>query len=188
MASSHFQSEQYFSEAFVESAGAVLFRLSTQELCILHLHERNEYVLAKGRRNLGETQQATALREVIEETGYSCRILPVKMVTRNPPAVETEPIPDEPRLHIDASEPFAFQFRRLAERNVKLIWWYIAAVNEEEEFKAAIQEKNKFDVEFHSYNDAVQKLTFQMDREMVQKAIDIVGGTYGNAKDLTEAS
>jgi 8-oxo-dGTP pyrophosphatase MutT (NUDIX family) len=182
MASSHFQSEQYFSESFVESAGAVLFRLSTQELCILHLYGRNEYVLAKGRRNLTETRQAAPLREVIEETGYSCRILPVKMVTRNPPAVETEPVPDEARLHIDASEPFALQFRRLAEGNVKLIWWYIAAVKEEEAFKADIQEKHKFGVEFNNYADAVQKLTFQMDREMVQKAIDIVEGTYGNAK------
>jgi ADP-ribose pyrophosphatase YjhB (NUDIX family) len=185
MASSRFQSEQYFSESFVESAGAVLFRLSTQQICILRLHDRNEYVLPKGRRNCGETRQAAVLREVREEAGYSCRILPVKMVTRNPPAVETKPVPDEPRLHFDACEPFALQFRRLADGNAKLIWWYVAAVNEEEEFNADIQEQDKFGVEFYNYPDAVQKLTFHMDQEMVKNAIDIVNGTYGNTEDST---
>jgi 8-oxo-dGTP pyrophosphatase MutT (NUDIX family) len=174
MATSRFQSEQYFSDALVESAGAVLFRLSTKQICLVRLLVRNEYLLAKGRRNLGETRQAAALREVVEETGYSCRILPVDMVTRNPPAIETESMPDEPRLHTNVCEPFALQLRRIAEGNVKLIWWYIAAVNEDEEFKVETQEKDKFAVEFYGYAEAVQKLTFQMDREMVQKAIDIV--------------
>jgi 8-oxo-dGTP pyrophosphatase MutT (NUDIX family) len=180
MAISRFQSEQYFSDALVESAGAVLFHLSTRKICLVRLLERNEYLLAKGRRNLGETRQAAALREVVEETGYSCRILPVNMVTRNPSAIETENIPDEPRLHTNACEPFALQVRHIAEGNIKLIWWYIAALNEDEEFKAETQEKDKFAVEFYDYGEAVQKLTFQMDRAMLQKAIDIVENATEN--------
>lgn len=121
MATSRFESEQYFSENFVESVGAVLFHLSTREVCIVYLRSRDEYVLAKGRRNLGESRKATALREVMEETGYACRILPVAIWTRNPPAVEMGLVPDEPRLHADAQEPFALQYRRLAEGHVKLI-------------------------------------------------------------------
>lgn len=121
MATSRFESEQYFSENFVESVGAVLFRLSTREVCIVYLRSRDEYILAKGRRNLGESRKATALREVMEETGYACRILPVAIWTRNPPAVEMGLVPDEPRLHADAQEPFALQYRRLAEGHVKLI-------------------------------------------------------------------
>jgi 8-oxo-dGTP pyrophosphatase MutT (NUDIX family) len=183
MASSQFQSEQYFSESFVESAGAVVFRLSTQEICIVHLLKRDEYVLAKGRRNFGESRQTAALREVMEETGYSCRLLPVTMSTRNPPTVETKHVPDKPRLHVDSCEPFALQFRRLAADHLKLIWWYIAAVNEEEEFKEDLQEKEKFGVEFHQYADVVHKLTYQMDREMVQKAIDIVQSTERGSVD-----
>jgi 8-oxo-dGTP pyrophosphatase MutT (NUDIX family) len=188
MATSRFQSEQHFSESFVESAGAVIFRLSAKEICTLRLHARSEYVLPKGRRNLGETRQAAALREVLEETGYSCRILPVNMFTRNPPAVEIESLPDKARLHIDACEPFALQSRRLGEDNVKLVWWYIAAINEEESFKADVQEHDKFEVEFHTYADVAQKLTFHMDQEMVKKAIDIVEGTYGNAEISTTES
>ncbi|KAI4165362.1 MAG: hypothetical protein LQ342_001230 [Letrouitia transgressa] len=179
MASSRFESEQFFSESFVESVGAILFRLSTREICTVHLYDRNEYVLAKGRRNCGETRQSAAMREIAEETGLRCSILPIKMVTRNPPAVEAQHVPDEPRLHIDACEPFALQLRCLAEDNVKLIWWYIAAVEEGEGFQAGTQEQDKFGVKFHDFASAVQKLTFQMDRDMVKKAIETVEGTYG---------
>lgn len=106
------------------------------------------------------------------------------MFTRNPPAVEMKPVPDEPRVHTDAQEPFALQFRRLPKGDVKLIWWYIAAVNEEGEFNADTQEQDRFGVEFHSYTDVLNKLMFQMDRDMVNKAINIVEGTY----DIVDSS
>jgi 8-oxo-dGTP pyrophosphatase MutT (NUDIX family) len=177
MATSRFQSEQYFSDALVESAGAVLFHLSTKQICLVRLLAHNEYLLAKGRRNLGETRQAAALRELTEETGHSCRICPVSMVTRNPPAIEVENVPDEPRFHNDAREPFALQIRHIAEGNIKLIWWYIAAVDEDVEFNAETQENDKFAVELFGYKEAVEKLTYQMDREIAQKAIDIMKNT-----------
>ena len=66
MAKSRFESEQYMSDAFVESVAAVLFRLSSREVCVLHYLKRDEYVLAKGRRNCGETRQAAAVREVTD--------------------------------------------------------------------------------------------------------------------------
>ena len=109
MASSRFESEQYTSEAFVESAGAVLFRLSSREVCVLHLLKRNEYVLAKGRRNCGESRQAAALREITEETGFACRLLPLNMSTRAPPAVETEQLDDKARFYRGICEPLPYK-------------------------------------------------------------------------------
>jgi 8-oxo-dGTP pyrophosphatase MutT (NUDIX family) len=188
MASSRFRSEQYFSESFVESAGAVVFRLSTQEICVLRLRDQNEHVLAKGRRNCGETRQDTALREVKEETGYSCRILSVNLYSRSPPPAEVHSVADQEFLHHDACEPFALQIRHLAEGNVKLIWWYIATVNEEENVEADAQDQNRFEVVFCNYTDAVQRLTFVMDQEMVKKALDIVKKTYGGINSLHEKS
>ncbi|KAF2839835.1 hypothetical protein M501DRAFT_1010858 [Patellaria atrata CBS 101060] len=170
MVQSRFSSSQYFSDSFVESAGAVLFRLSTREICILHLLSRDEYVLPKGRRNCGETRQNAAVREVREETGYVCRILPVNISTRNPPAMETEHVPDEPRLHEHTREPFALQVRRLGD-GMKVVWWYVAAVNEEE-----------------GYTDVLDKLTFAMDRVMVERAIELVEGTYGGGDTVAEGS
>ncbi len=137
MTFSQFPTTQYSSSELVESAGAILFHQSTKRVCLLHLIFSGEYLFAKGRRNCGESRLAAALREVREETGYSCRALPVIMSTRAPPQVETEQhSPDSPRMYSNLTEPFALQIRQLGEeeRNIKLIWWYVAAVNEDEPF------------------------------------------------------
>lgn len=101
------------------------------------------------------------------------------MSTRAPPALETEQLSDEARFYTGIYEPFTLQLRRLGEGDVKLIWWCIAAVNEDQPFKADLLEREKFVVEFLSYTDVLEKLTFQMDRDMVRRAIDIVTDTYG---------
>jgi 8-oxo-dGTP pyrophosphatase MutT (NUDIX family) len=179
MAQSRFKSEQYTSEEFVESAGAVLFRLSSREICVLRLLDREEYILAKGRRNCGEACQAAALREVTEETGFACRLLPLNMYTRAPPAVETEQAADQARFYTGVYEPFTLQVRHLGEGHVKLIWWFVAAVDEETPPKDRdAQDKNIYAVEFYSYTDVLDKLTFQTDRDMVKKAIELVENTY----------
>lgn len=177
MAASRFESEQYTSEAFVESAGGVLFRPSSREICVLHLLSRDEYVLAKGRRNCGEARHETALREVTEETGFACRLLPVNMHTRAPPAVETEQLDDQARFYTDLCEPFTLQIRRLGGNQVKLIWWFVAVVDEETPPKETM-EKDRCAVKFYSYADVLDRLTFQMDRDMVKKAIELVENTY----------
>ena len=179
MATTRFESEHYTSEAFVESVGAVLFHLSLQGVCVLHHLERNEYVLAKGRRNCGESRKDAAIRELMEETGYSCRLIPVDIYTRAPRAGTMEQLSDEARAYLGESEPFTLQLRRLGEGDVKLIWWYIAAVNEAQSWNRELQEGERFAVEFYSYTEVLEKLTFQMDRDMVSRAIDIVDATYG---------
>lgn len=70
MATSRFPTSQYTFKQFVKSAGTILFRVSTRETCLLYLLERNEYILAKGRRNCGEGTRETAVRELGEETSY----------------------------------------------------------------------------------------------------------------------
>ncbi len=162
----------------MESVGAVLFRLSSREICILHLLKRDEYILAKGRRNCGETRQDTAVREVSEETGFTCRLLPVNMYTRAPPAVETEELDDRPRLYTKICEPFTLQIRQLGQGQVKLIWWFVAAVDEDVPQEDTLLEGGRYSVEFHSYEAVLDKLTFQMDREMVEKAIEVVENPY----------
>lgn len=176
MAESRFQSEQYTSENFVESVGGVLFRLSSREIGVLHFLEHDEYLLAKGRRNCGETRRETALREVTEETGFACRLLPVNMRTRAPPTIETEQLDDRARFYTNICEPFTLQIRHLGENNMKLIWWFVLAVDE-----AVLPGETMEDrcaVEFYSYTDVLNKLTFKMDRDMVKKAIELVESTY----------
>lgn len=177
MATSRFETGVYLADSFVESAGTVLFRLSTREICILHLHQRGEYVLPKGRLNLGESRQATALRETTEETGVPCRLLPVNLVSRLCPANETGHLPDEPRHFKGVCEPIAMQTRRIGEGEVKLIWWFVAAVNEDE--PVGEHERDQFEVEFHGYEAAQEKLTFRDDCDLVVEAIDLVENSSG---------
>ncbi|KAL8804403.1 MAG: hypothetical protein Q9182_002598 [Xanthomendoza sp. 2 TL-2023] len=177
MAASKFVCEQYTSEEYVASVGAVLFRLSTQEICLLHRPKRGEYMLAKGRRNCWESRQEAAAREVTEECGYPCHLLNLSMSTRAPAAVEVEHLADEARFYMGICETFTLQIRHLGVCGIKFIWWYIAAVNENEPLKEDRHEMDKCTVKFYSFTEVLEKLTFQMDRDMVKKAIDIFSNT-----------
>jgi 8-oxo-dGTP pyrophosphatase MutT (NUDIX family) len=163
MAASRFPTSQYTSEQFVESVGAILFRLSTREICLLYPFERDEYVSAKGRRNCGESTRETAVRELAEKTGYTCRLMPVTMSTRAPPAIETKQSEDVPRTLSEITEPFTLQIRQQGENDVKIIWWYIAAIDEDKPRDEERLGEQKFRVELYGYEEALRKLTFQTD-------------------------
>ena len=183
MATSGAEMGMYTAERFVESAGTVLFRLSTREICILRTLRRGEYVLPKGRRSVGESRRDTAMRETAEETGITCHLLPVNLLSRLCPAVETGHVPDKARFFEDVCEPIAVQTRRVGEGDIKLVWWYVAAVNEGE--PVGQHEKHKFEVEFHSYDTVLEKLTFRDDRELVKRAIELVTSAAGDSVPIS---
>ncbi|KAI1011584.1 hypothetical protein LB504_002154 [Fusarium proliferatum] len=174
MATSHYQTETFTSENLVESAGTILFRLSTQDICIMIDVKRNEYILPKGRRNIGESRRDTAIRETTEETGIPCRLLPINMKSRLCSS-EDKDAPDEARLFEDVCEPISVQMRRIGEDEMKIIWCYIAAVNENDKIEKC---EDGLEVEWHGYEEVSQKLTFQNDRELVARAIKLVQSHY----------
>lgn len=122
--------EQYSSEAFVEGVGAVIYRLATKQICVPHQTTEDWYVLAKGSRDLGETRQVAALRELKEETGHPCRLLLVTISARRPLTMEPEHSPDQVRSFDRASEPSTLQMMRLRQTDLEMVWWYIAAVDD----------------------------------------------------------
>ncbi|KAF5625023.1 NUDIX domain protein [Fusarium sp. NRRL 52700] len=170
MTTSHYKTETFTSENLVESAGTILFHLSTSQICILHDIKRNEYILPKGRRHPGESRRDTAIRETTEETGIPCRLLPIDMKSRLCSSEERD-APDEVRVFKDVCEPISVQMRRIGEGEMKLIWWYVAAVNENE---TAGRCEDEFEVEWYGYREVLGKLTFQNDRELVTRAIELV--------------
>ena len=178
MAASRFASTQLFAEEFVESAGAVLFHLSAKMICLVHLVTKEEWLLPKGRRNCEESRQHAALREVREETGYNSRILPVNMSTRCPPAIELEESQDEPRKFNNIAEPFVLTVRQLGPRNQKLIWWYIASVDDLTPCAEVHPGDEKFQAMFFPYATAVDMLTFENDKEIARRAIELVTATF----------
>jgi 8-oxo-dGTP pyrophosphatase MutT (NUDIX family) len=177
MATSPNTTTQYTSEQFVESCGAILFDLFAQNktVCLIHYHAKNEWLLAKGRRNCGESRHDAALREVREETGYQAHLYPITMYTRAPPMDEQGHMPDKPRSYADLTEPFMVTMRQSGGdvNDVKIIWWYIAALDEGEVAGSAGGEE-EFTPKFFPLEEAVKKLSFQNDRTVLQKAIALV--------------
>ena len=177
MAESSFVTRQYAAEQFVESCGAVLFissKPANAKVCLVNLLSTHEWVLPKGRRNIGESRKEAAVREVAEETGFRCQLLPVTMPTRACTASDPPDVPDEARTQIDITEPFMCTVRELPKGNgAKLIWWYIAVL----EYDAYSQKgpgEVQFKPEFFTADDAVHKLHFESDREVLRKAVEII--------------
>lgn len=170
MAVSHFQTETYTPDTLTESAGTVPFRLSTREICILHYPARDEYLLPKGRRRIGESRADAAVRETREETGVSCWLLPVDLLCLAEGSAG-EGDADEARVHEDVCEPIQVQVRKLSDGRVKMIWWFVGVVKEGVPAEKCEEE---FTVGFYEYEDAVRRLTFADDRELARRAIALV--------------
>ncbi|GKT41767.1 uncharacterized protein ColSpa_01948 [Colletotrichum spaethianum] len=181
MAVSNFVTSQYPSEAFVESCGAIAFDLSKEptKVCLLNYLATDEWLLAKGRRNCGEPRHEAALREVLEETGFRCRLLPVDMATRAPAPDDDADAPDAAATRRAITEPFMLTMRSIdGGAGVKLVWWYVATVegrNGTEEDTAGGEAQ--FEAAFFDCDEAVEKLTFEADREVLRRAVHLVKKT-----------
>ncbi|KAK5098193.1 hypothetical protein LTS08_006326 [Lithohypha guttulata] len=93
------------------------------KIVLFYSNPRNQYLLPKGRRNIGESRADAALRETFEETGLKCSLLPVTLHSRatsvNPADDRTTAggyTVDEPRTFTRATEPFMCMVRRLDSR------------------------------------------------------------------------
>lgn len=91
----------------VRAAGGVVFRKTAKgnlRVLVAHRPQYDDWSLPKGKADPGETPEVTALREVLEETGYHCRIVAPLGTTRYriPGGVKEvdwfgmKPLPDSP--------------------------------------------------------------------------------------------
>ncbi|KAH9905437.1 NUDIX domain-containing protein [Xylariomycetidae sp. FL2044] len=181
MASNWWNSNLYSAELFVEACGAVVFDSSSsatkpKKVCLLYYGKNDEWVLPKGRRNCNETRQEAAIREVMEESGYAIRLRPLTMATRAPSESEAPDVRDAPRTYEDLTEPFILDVRDLGEgKGVKLVWWFIAEVD-----GLAGEGEAQFKAQFIRCDKAVERLTFQKDREILSKAIELAESPRNN--------
>lgn len=70
----------------VRAAGGLILRRTGQgnlKILIAHRPRYDDWGLPKGKADKGETAEETALREVLEETGYECRIVAPLETTRH---------------------------------------------------------------------------------------------------------
>lgn len=99
------------------------------------------------------------------------------MSTRAPVASSDADVKDEARTYPDLTEPFMFTTRPIdGGASVKIIWWFIAVLDGEKGVERGPGEK-AFEAEFWDCEEAVGKLTFEGDREVLERAIGLIGGT-----------
>ncbi|KAH7114488.1 NUDIX hydrolase domain-like protein [Dendryphion nanum] len=178
MAQSIFNQRQLPSTHFLESSGAILFDISRPQkrICLVHYLKAQQWLLAKGRRNCNESRLSAALREVTEETGYKCRAFPVTMATRATGLDEVADVRDEARVYEGLVEPFMVTLREGSGVGVKFIWWFVAVLDEGGEEWRGEGEKG-FEACFFEVEDAVEKLFFESDREVLKRAVELVDAT-----------
>lgn len=69
----------------IKAAGGLVFRESSKgklKVLVAHRPRYDDWGLPKGKADKGETPEETAIREVLEETGYHCRIVAPVGTTR----------------------------------------------------------------------------------------------------------
>ena len=64
------------NKSVIQAAGGVLWKKDggQKKLAIVHRHKHNDWSLPKGKVDKGESWKKTALREVLEETGFKAKI------------------------------------------------------------------------------------------------------------------
>jgi len=180
MSEPRYPTQQYLAGEFVISAGSLLFRRTASEgleICLVHQRTRNEWLLPKGRKDERERVEDAALRETYEETGWPCKLWPMTITTRAPPPPGVAISPSEayiPRQSPNCIEPIAITIRTLPAGGIKLIYWFITTVTGEDKVEGTQMANEDFESHFMSIPQALERLTFQCDRQLVQKAIDIV--------------
>ncbi|KAG6806969.1 hypothetical protein H0H92_009331 [Tricholoma furcatifolium] len=175
---SKYPTTQYLADDFVISAGSVLFRKSQShdlEICLIHNTPRNEWLLPKGRKDRGESIEVAAVRETFEETGYPCALWPLRMPTRATIPGENSK-DDVVRVGDNLVEPIAVSIRDLGKDGAKIIWWYITIVTGEK-VAGTQAEYEAYEPQFLEASVAIERLTFQNDREIVQKAFDLASSS-----------
>lgn len=64
------------NKTVIQAAGGILWKKieGQKKLAIVHRHKHKDWSLPKGKVDKGETWKETALREVLEETGFEAKI------------------------------------------------------------------------------------------------------------------
>lgn len=160
-----------FSEDFVLSAGAVLIHKTHGMVCIIRSGDkRRGWLLPKGRKNVGESLEDTAVREVFEETGYRCTLMPLKMHTR---ATLVDDFQDAVRTVPGACEPLMVSLRQ-GPTGQKLVFWYVAQVDESEPWERDTQMANEsFEPAMYPPIEAAKLLVHAEEKALVRRAYDL---------------
>jgi 8-oxo-dGTP pyrophosphatase MutT (NUDIX family) len=163
----------HLSESFVISCGTVTLDIDRSKVLDIYLRKTGEYCLPKGRKDVGEQLEATAVRETYEETGYIVEVLPHQLTTlatlhRND---VRSAIPG------GTTEPVAVT-QRTTQGVLKIIFWYAARGDScaIRQMNTTEQDNEDFDAVWCPMDEVVQLLTFHDDKTIAARVINAARG------------
>jgi len=170
-------------ENFLLGAGMVVFQPETLKVVILYETKKKYWFLPKGRKDVGESLEQTALREAYEESGYRVEFLPLFTQTRAP-GPPTDPhapysLNCEPIYIGTASYPPRTRGNRIAPAGEYLSFWYVGqipvdAVREE---GTGMPDEVNYESHLMDVKDAV-KLLFHDEATVVNYAWELFCWTH----------
>ncbi|KAJ7092479.1 NUDIX hydrolase domain-like protein [Mycena belliarum] len=119
-------------ENFLLGAGMVVFQPATRKVVVIYESQKKYWFLPKGRKDIGESLEQTALREAYEESGYRVEFLPLYTHTSAPvpPSARGAPyLPNCEPIYI-CTASYAARTRRnvLFPASEYLSFWYVGQI------------------------------------------------------------
>ncbi|CCM00710.1 uncharacterized protein FIBRA_02750 [Fibroporia radiculosa] len=158
----------WFGSDFMLGAGMVIIQPSSGKLVLLYERQKQYWFLPKGRKDVGESLEQTALREAYEESGFRADFLPV-VLAHNAPL----PPGSQSKLDDPCTEPFyvstmAFgPSRRQAQRSPRedgggeyLTFWYIGQIPADAvcEANTGMPDEQHYESHLLDYEEACSRL------------------------------
>lgn len=158
------------SSTFVISCGTITLDPAHAKLLLIRHQKNGAVFFPKGRKNIGETLEQAAERETYEETGFRVTLLPLQVPTLATPATG-----GELGLHV-CTEPVAVSQRLTPDGILKLIFWFAATGDSTAAPDVGTQEEGEdFDPLWTDFENAVQTLTFDDDKQIAETVIELYG-------------
>lgn len=165
-----------FSDSFVLSSGTVSIDSSKGLVLLLYHRPKGEYLLPKGRKNVGETLQDAAVRETMEESGYKCHLLGHDLPIKAPYPITSR-----------HTEPIAVQ-QRMSHGVRKIIFWYLAQVDSDCPIGQKLEEGEDFEVRWVREEVAPSTMSFAEDRKIVEKALSALSFSPSEFRTLDSSA
>lgn len=159
----------HLSESFVISCGTVTLDIDRSKVLVIYLRKTGEYCLPKGRKDVGEQLEATAVRETYEETGYIVELLPLQLTGTF--------YGDDDVRSGGTTEPVAVT-QRTTQGVLKIIFWYAARGDScaIRQMNTTEQDDEDFDAVWCPMDEVVQLLTFHDDKTITARVIEAARG------------
>lgn len=173
----------FFSNQFAISCGTVSIDVAREKVLLIRWRRTGEYLLPKGRKNVGESLEHTAARETFEETGIPVKLLPVNIET-----MATLPAPMRGEIdHKVVTEPIAVS-QRMNKGILKIMFWYVASADSTVTPVEGTQDEDEdFDTIWAGFDEFEAVLSFEDDKSIVREAIAAARRAYCQMQALEEA-